>query len=133
MKQNQSGDYEKGKAALRRLLILLLNFILIYAALRLVIELAGRTGQIWLYYLGMTVVSVATAGLFIAYFILNGFTFEGRDRTWDELPEAWDDAKKRDFLKKLPARREKAKSLLFVMLPLTITLAISFLELFLLG
>ena len=133
MKQNQPGDYEKGKAALRRLGILFLNFVLIYAALRLIIELSERTGQIWLYYTGMTVVFAATAGLFIAYFVLNGFTFEGRERTWDELPEAWDDAKKRDFLAALPGRREKAKSLLFVIFPLTVTLAISFAELFFFG
>lgn len=128
-----SGDYEKGKAALRRLGILFLNFVLIYAAFRLVIELSERTGQIWLYYVGMTLVSVATAGLFIAYFILNGFTFEGRERTWDELPEAWDDAKKREFLAALPGRREKAKTLLYVILPLAVTLGISFIELTFLG
>jgi len=129
MKQNQPGDYEKGKAALKRLGILFLNFVLIYAALRLMIELSERTEQIWLYYVGMTVVSVATAALFIAYFIRNGFTFEGRERTWDELPDGWDDEKKRAFLAALPGRRKKAKTLLYVILPLTVTLGISFLEL----
>lgn len=84
MKQNPQSP---GNKALRKLGILLLNFALFYALLRLVITLAERTGQLWIYYAGTVLYALFGAGCFVAFYVLNGFTFNREERTIDELPE----------------------------------------------
>ena len=84
MKQNPQSP---GNKTLRKLGILLLNFALFYALLRLVVTLAERTGQLWIYYAGTTLYALFGAGCFVAFYVLNGFTFNREERTIDELPE----------------------------------------------
>lgn len=120
---------EAQKRNLRRLGILFINFVLFYLLFRLLLEIAERTQSIGIYYATTIIYAGAAAGLFIAYFVLNGCSFDKNPRTWDELPEKWDDGQKRDFLDKQPARREQAKSLLYILMPIVVTLLISYIEL----
>lgn len=117
------------KRNLRKLGVLFLNFVLFYLLFRLLLELSERTQIIGIYYATTLVYAGAVAGLFIAYYVLNSFSFDKEPRTWDELPEKWDDEQRRDFLEKQPARREKAKSLIYILMPLVVTLLISYIEL----
>ncbi len=114
---------------LKKLGILALNFILIFAAFRLLITLGERFQAVWLYYAVTILYGAAAVGLFVAYFILNGATFENRDRSLEELPARWTEEKKAEFLEKQPERRRRAKTLLYVLLPLVMTLLISYIEL----
>ncbi len=126
-------DKDKTKKALKKLLILFVNFVLLYALLRLIIELGVRFRSPMIYYIGTGAYMLAAAGLLIAYFVLNGFSFGKETPTWDELSAGgrWSDEKKADFLRNLPARRAKAKQLLYVLLPIIVTLFVSYMELFL--
>ena len=117
------------KNNLKKLGILVLNFFLIFALFRVLIALGERYRAVWLYYTVTIVYGVAAAGLFIAYFILNGCTLENRDRTAEELPARWTEEKKADFLEKQPERRRRAKTLLYVFLPVVVTLLVSYIEL----
>lgn len=117
------------KAGLKKLLILLLNFILFYALLRIIIALSMNTAQVWIYYLGTGIYAAACIGIFIYFFILNGYTFDNRDREYEELPAKWSEEKKADFMKKQPERRAKARRLMFVLMPLVVSILISFIEL----
>ena len=116
----------KNKDTLKKIGILFLNFVLFYALLRGVIAVGERTGAVWVYYVGTALYGLLAAGLFVAFFVLNGFTF---NYIAEDLPERWSEEKKRDFLEKLPANREKAKKLLFVLLPLIVSLSVSYIEL----
>ena len=121
MKQNPQSP---GNKALRKLGILLLNFALFYALLRLVITLAERTGQLWIYYAGTVLYA-----LFGAFYVLNGFTFYREERTIDELPEKWSSDRKMEFLGKQTENKQKARRLVYVILPMLLTLAVSYIEL----
>ena len=66
---------------------------------------------------------------FIAFFVLNGFTLNRVDYEREDLPDKWSEERKTEFLKNLPANREKAKSLIYAILPLIVTLLISYIEL----
>ena len=124
-------DDQKARAGrnLKKLGILFINFTLFYALFRLLLELSERTRILGIYYAATLVYALGAAGLFIAYFVLNSFSFEKSPRTWDELPEKWDDEKKREFLRKQPERQEKAKTLLYVLMPIVVTILISYIEL----
>ena len=50
-------------------------------------------------------------------------------RAWEDLPEKWSDEQKNDFLAKQPERKEKAKTLLYLLMPIAVTLLISYIEL----
>ena len=71
----------------------------------------------------------AAIGLFIAFYVLNGFSVDKKPRAWDELPDRWTDEQKNEFLEKQPERKEKAKTLLYMLMPLVVTLLISYIEL----
>ena len=129
--ENRDPQNEKGKKALGVILLLFVNFALFYALFRLIIALAEKTGVYAIYYAGTSVYVAALCGLFIAFFCLNGFTFDKKPREIEELPESWSYEKKCDFMKKQPARRAKARKLIFFLLPLVAVLFISYIELFL--
>ena len=120
---------KKPQETLRKLGILFLNFVLFYVLLRLIILLAGRTGIMAIYYIGSTAYMLGAAAVFLAFFCLNGFTVNNVDRTWDDLPEKWSDDQKRDFLAKQPERRKKARTLMFVLMPMVVTILINYIEL----
>jgi hypothetical protein len=120
---------KKPQDALRKLGLLFLNFVLFYVLLRLIILLAGRTGIMAIYYIGTSLYMLGAAGIFLAFFCLNGFTVNDIDRTWDDLPDNWPDERKRDFLAKQPERRKKARSLMYILLPMVLTIGINYIEL----
>ncbi len=120
---------KKSQEKVRKLGVLFLNFVLFYALLRLIILLAGRTGMLVIYYIGSTAYMLGAAAVFVAFYCLNGFTVNNTDRTWDDLPETWPDERKRDFLAKQPERRKKARSLMYVLLPMVVTIGINYIEL----
>ena len=124
-------DDQKAKSQrnLKKLGILFLNFTLFYALFRILIELSERTRMMWIYYASTVVYALGACGLFVAYFVLNSFSFDKRPRTWDELPEKWSDEEKRDFLAKQPERQEKARNLLYILMPIVVTVFISYIEL----
>ena len=123
----------KQKSPLKKLLILLLNFVLSFVILRGIIELSKQTGLISIYYAGTAIFGIAIVALFIGYFVLNGFTFNKEPLTYEELSDKLTEDEKADFLAKQPERKEKAKKLLLFLLPLILTFALSYIELYLIG
>ena len=121
----------KKNSPLKKPLILLANFALFYLLLRLIIVLSERTGMFWIYYLGTAVYGIALVGLFIGFFVLNGYTFDKKMLTREDLPDDWSEEAKTDFINKQPEQKEKAKNLLLFLFPLIITFAISYVELYL--
>ena len=126
----EPGSIEKGREALKKLGILLLNFILFYALLRIIIALSESTGQLWIYYAGTLLYGIVGGAAFVAFFVLNGFSLENKPRTIDELPEDWPDEKKADFMANQPENRKKAKTLIYILMPIVVSLAISYIELY---
>ena len=120
---------KKPQDALRKLGLLFLNFVLFYVLLRLIILLAGRTGIMAIYYIGTSLYMLGAAGIFLAFFCLNGFTVNDIDRTWDDLPDTWPDERKRDFLAKQPERRAKARKLMYILMPMVVTIFLNYIEL----
>ncbi|MGN1346674.1 MAG: hypothetical protein ACI4V1_07800 [Eubacteriales bacterium] len=119
----------KPKEKLRKLGLLFVNFVLLYLLLRLIILLAERTGILLIYYLGTGAYMLGAAAVFIAFFCLNGFTVNNVDRTFDDLPEKWTKERKMEFLARQPERREKARRLMYLLLPMIVCLFISYIEL----
>jgi len=125
-----SGDSnEKAKLNLKKLGVLFLNFALFYALFRLLIELSERTRIMGIYYAATILYAGGACALFVAYFVLNSFSFDKKPRSWDELPEKWTDEEKRDFLAKQPERMKKARNLLYILMPIVVTIFISYIEL----
>ena len=109
------------KKKLKILLILIVNFILLFALYQIFLRMQVMVGT-YLYY-------IAAAGLVIAYFIINrGFGSPITDAS--ELPEEWDFKKKADYIADVTARHEKAKKLLYVLFPIVIVLMIDIITLF---
>ena len=128
MKKNNNNN-EKGKKSLRKLGVLFINFALLYALLRLIITLAERFSQPMIYYVGTTIYLLFGGACFVAFFILNGFTFNKQERTIDELPEKWSSERKMEFLGKQTENKAKARQLLYIILPMVVSIFISYIEL----
>lgn len=126
MKNTQN---ERGKKALKKLGIILVNFALFYLLWQLIITLSERTGQIAIYYVGTILYGLVGAGSAIGFFVLNGFSFDNRDREESELPEKWSDEQKADFIAKQKDRRELGKKLIYILLPMLLVIAVDYIEL----
>jgi len=117
------------KKTLRKLLVLLLNFIILYGLLRVVITLGERLQMPVIYYIGSSAYMIGLAVLVILFFWWNGGTFDTKLPLPEDLPEEWSLTEKRDYLDKRRTGMEKAKKLLYVLLPLLVTIGISYIEL----
>ena len=119
----------KKKNPLGKIALLAVNFALLFALFRLLISLSGKEGNLWLYYVTTIVYGAATAAVFIAFYIKNGFSFDREFRTADQLPAAWSEERKHAFMENQPKNKKSARRLLYVLLPLTLTLLVSFIML----
>ena len=117
------------RKTLRKLLILFLNFIILYGLLHVIITLGERLQMPIIYYVGSSAYMIGLAVLVILFFWWNGGTFDTKLPTPEELPEEWSHAEKRDYLEKRRTGMEKAKKLLYVLLPLLVSVGISYIEL----
>ena len=132
-KDYDSGSVERGKSALKKIGLLILSFAVIFGVFRLIISLSLYFEAAWIYYVGTALYALAGVASVVGFFVLNGFTF-GRDmRTADDLPKTWSEEEKTDYLEKQSANRKKARKLLYVILPLVFTVAVSYVELNLIG
>jgi len=131
MKPQKNDPNARHKKNAKKLLILFVNSVLFYALLRLIIALGERLQNPYVYYIGSSAYMIAAGALIIAYFALNGGTFNKFNPTWDDLPDGWTSEKKAEFLRKLPERQGKAKQLLFILLPLIVSIFLSYMELIL--
>ena len=117
------------KQALKTLGILFLGFAATFALLRFIIYLSESLGRPWIYYAGTAVYGIAVVVLFCAFYVLNGFTLGRTEYEREDLPDKWSEERKTEFLRKLPENREKAKGLIYILMPLIVTLLISYIEL----
>ena len=117
------------KETLKKVLLLFAGFVLTYALLRFIIYLADAMGKPWIYYAGTAVYGLAVVALFAVFYVLNGFTLGRTEYERDDLPETWTDERKDGFLRDLPANRAKARSLMYILMPLIVTLLLSYIEL----
>ena len=112
----------KNKRKLRTLLLLALNFILLFAIYQLFLRAESM--------IGTYVYLIATAALTIAYYIINrGFGSPITDASL--LPDTWSYKEKCDYVETVKIRHEKAKNLLYWLLPLVVVLLIDFADIFL--
>lgn len=113
----------KNKRKLRTLLLLALNFILLFAVYQLFLRAESM--------IGTYVYLIAAAALTVAYYIINrGFGNPITDPAL--LPESWSYKEKCDYVEMVKIRHEKAKGLLYWLLPLAVVLLIDFADIFLL-
>jgi hypothetical protein len=117
------------KNALKKVLALFFSFVLAYALLRGIIAVSEYFREPYIYYIGTSLYALSACALFIAYYILNGYKLEKGDRTIEELPKRWSDEKKALYMKKQPERRALAKKLIYIILPVVVSILISYIEL----
>ena len=112
----------KNKRKLRTLLLLALNFILLFAIYQLFLRAESM--------IGTYVYLIATAALTVAYYIINrGFGNPITDPAL--LPESWSYTEKCDYVEMVRIRHDKAKGLLYWLLPLVVVLLIDFANIYL--
>ena len=113
----------KNKKKLRTLLLLALYFLIAFGVYALFLKYESMVGTIL--YL------VLAAGLTLAYYIVNrGFGQPITDP--DQLPKEWSAKKKCDYVAHVTARHEKARLILYVLLPVVLVLMLDMINIFVL-
>ena len=114
---------KKGK---RTLLKLFINFCIAFVVYRGIIEL-GKI-HVMIYYVGSSLYALAIAVLFCVYYAKNGFAFSNEA----VLPPADMEAgEKKIFIEKSAKNKAQAKSLLFIIAPMAVTVMIDYVMLLL--
>ncbi|MBE6540932.1 MAG: hypothetical protein E7672_00575 [Ruminococcaceae bacterium] len=117
-----------GKDALKKIALIFLNFIVFWGLLHLIILLSDTLRMMWIFYVGMTLYGILLGVLFVVFYVMNGFTFDGKEKTEEDLTDEWDHKQKREYLEKLKVSRAKAKKLIYFILPLVMTIAVYYIE-----
>ena len=111
------------KKPLRILLLLVLNFVILFAVYQIFLKMESMLGTIL--YL------IAAAVLTVVYYVMNrGFGKPEIDP--DTLPADWNPQKKCAYIDERRAAHERAKKLLYWLFPLILVIGIDFIDLFLL-
>lgn len=108
---------------------LFVNFAAVFALYRLILVLAERY-SVWIYYIGMSAYIAGAAILFCLFYARNGYTFSGAATPAELLPAEWSDVEKVDFLREEALKKARAKKLVYLIFPVTITIFVSYIELF---
>lgn len=122
-------DKSKAKKALRKLLLLFVNFVLCYGLLRVIITVGERLQNPYIYYVGSSLYMIALAVLVILFFYWNGGTFDTKLPVAEDLPEEWDWKEKQAYIDRRKVDIARTRKLLYVLLPLLVTVGISYIEL----
>lgn len=121
LKLNNSG--------LRKLIRLLVNFLISMLVYRAIIEFGER--YVAVYYAGVTAYTVTIAVLFCLYYAWNGYTLSNDPIDFSNLPDDMSAPMKKEYADKITVRRKKAKSLLYIIAPMALTVMIDYLLLML--
>lgn len=106
----------------KTLLLLVLNFVLLFALYRILLAME------WTF--GMILYMVAAGALVVAYYVINQ-GFGKPEETAESLPDTWNAQEKSAYLAHRTAQHERAKHLLYWLLPIILVLGIDFLCIFL--
>ena len=99
-----------GKRALIRIAQIALNFCVFYGILKLIVLASDRFMCMPIYYVGMTLFAAALGELVVCYYVVNGFSFDNSERTADDLPDEWDDGRKKNISNSSQKTEKKQKN-----------------------
>ena len=108
------GEKEKRPTPWRLTLLILLATVLLFG---LYAYFVMRKGVNWLFWVYLSVLLVSA----VAYILYNR-AFADASAIYENLPYAWSDKEKRDFLAARDERKQRSKWLLVLIFPLSITL-----------
>ncbi len=123
MKSNKKGLSKKGK---RTLLKLVINFCIAFLVYRGIIEF-GKLNVV-IYYVGSSIYALTIAVLFCVYYAKNGFTFSTEPVL---TPADMDTEEKKLFCERYAKGKAQARSLLFIIAPMALTVMIDYVMLLL--
>ncbi len=110
---------------------LFLNFLLLFGVLRLIIKFAETRNSPTIYYVGVSIYFTLAAVVAILFYVWNGFTLQKDLPPPDALPESWDAARRQAYLVRLAKTKKWAQKLLYILFPLVLVIAFSYIELWL--
>lgn len=120
---------DKKNGTLKKVLIFTINFVWLLLVYKIILFLADRFNYM-IYYIGISVYLAAAAVLFCVFYAKRGFTLSVKPTSPDELPPEWSPVEKAEHLKAEAQRRTSSERLLYVLIPMVLTIIINYIELF---
>ena len=130
--ENKPPIPQKEKTPAPRLFLFLLagNTILSLCSYQILLHLAAGSDQpIWTL-LVMLLYAALTVGFLLAYLIYNRFLYR-KGLTPEQLPEAWSEQQKHEFLADSERRLKKSRWMMLIIFPLIVTFLYDAIDLFL--
>lgn len=121
-KENKTTAAEKNKRIRKKVLLLILSFILQFGLYILLLVLGTAFHELF-YTIGFTAYLTAGAIVLVAYYVMNGATFSSSSSA---------DVRRIDstYADKLERSKEKAKKLHFILLPMAVLLLLIFADMY---
>ncbi len=117
------------KAAVRRLIILLINTVVFFTVYRVLLHYGDMTQDTFASFVTMVVYMVLLLGFVLGYLIYNRFLYR-KGITRDELPDDWSEEEKTAFIEDGERRLQKSKWLMLIIFPLIFTFLMDAIDLF---
>ena len=114
--------------ALKKVLHILINFIISICIYKLILLLGDRV-NVMIYYVGVSCYVITIAVLFCIFYAKNGYSFYYTELKTEDLPDELSDEEKERFIAKREKNKHTAQKLLFVILPMILTVFLNYAEL----
>ncbi len=128
-KQFRQTEEKPNKVKWQRFWMLLVSFLVIFGIYQLLLHIAVRLNNPAIQEATLVIYSGALTVLFVIFVILN----KGISKdipTKEVLPDEWDEDKKEKFIESYVVGKQKARKLLYLIVPLALTLMIDIAYLF---
>ena len=117
------------KAAVRRLIILLINTVVFFTVYRVLLHYGDMTQDTFGSFVTMVVYMALLLGFVLAYLIYNRFLYR-KGITLEDLPEEWSEEEKAEFIADGERRLQKSKWMMLIIFPLIFTFLMDAIDLF---
>lgn len=117
------------KAAVRRLIILLINTVVFFTVYRVLLYYGDMTQETFGSFVTMIVYMALLLGFVLAYLIYNRFLYR-KGITKEDLPLEWSEEEKDEFIADGERRLQKSKWMMLIIFPLIFTFLMDAVDLF---
>lgn len=113
----------------KKVISFIINFIIMFLIYKVILYL-GYKLDVMIYYVGITAYIFLTAILFCIFYAKNGFVLRLSATPPEELPDDMSPVQKTEFLNSERKKKASAAKILYVLIPMAITIIINYAELY---
>lgn len=118
----------KNKDTTKKLIRVCFYFILFFALYQVILKIGESVIQV--FYIGTSMYLLTASILFCIFYAKNGYKLSSSLTKRSDLPESWSEKEKDKYLENEKHKKQQARKILMVLLPMVVTILIDYMTLY---